>query len=237
MNKPNVLSIAPQQLCDAISNFQTPTCDPLNISPWIAMSLLQKAIRRGHEHLALRAAATLLRISPERLWRRCGCIAFEDVGVADLDTVAVVTSALSGKRYRENLGGEWHVASCIVSTMVQAPKCRAADDLLLAAENHPDFEDTRLAFAFRSTDDLIHIATGVDPLPIRALALWYALGTDRRPSPHLSRRQGHTAALLNALRRIIPPAVVDIAQEGYRRTGMSVRGPALVSTSGPDGND
>ena len=52
------------------------------------MSLLQKAIRRGHEELALRAAATLLRISPERLWRRCGCIAFEDVGVADLDTVA-----------------------------------------------------------------------------------------------------------------------------------------------------
>jgi replication-associated recombination protein RarA len=116
------------------------------------MSLLQKAIRRGHEQLALRAAATLLRISPERLWRRCGCIAFEDIGVAYLDTVAVVTSALSGKRYREDLGGEWHAASCIVSRMVQAPKCRAADDLLLAADNHPDFEDTRLAFAFRSTD-------------------------------------------------------------------------------------
>jgi replication-associated recombination protein RarA len=152
MNGPDPLSAARQQLCDAISNFQTPTCDPLKVSPWIAMSLLQKAIRRGHEQLALRAAATLLRISPERLWRRCGCIAFEDIGVAYLDTVAVVTSALSGKRYREDLGGEWHAASCIVSRMVQAPKCRAADDLLLAADNHPDFEDTRLAFAFRSTD-------------------------------------------------------------------------------------
>jgi hypothetical protein len=78
MNKPDILSIARQQLCDAISNFQTPTCDPLNVSPWIAMSLLQKAIRRGHEQLALRAAATLLRTSPERLWRRLGCISFED---------------------------------------------------------------------------------------------------------------------------------------------------------------
>ena len=38
---------------------ETPTYDPLNVSPWIAMSLLQKAIRRGQEHLALRAAATL----------------------------------------------------------------------------------------------------------------------------------------------------------------------------------
>lgn len=38
MNKPNILSVAPRQLCDAISNFQTPTCDPLKVSPWIAMS-------------------------------------------------------------------------------------------------------------------------------------------------------------------------------------------------------
>lgn len=75
MNKSDPLEIARQQLSGAISNFQTPTCDPLKVSPWIAMSLLQKAIRRGHEQLALRAAATLLRISPERLWRRCGCIA------------------------------------------------------------------------------------------------------------------------------------------------------------------
>ena len=70
MNKPNILSIARQQLSDAISNFQTPPCSPLKVSPWIAMSLLQKAIRRGKERLALRAAATLLRDAPDRLWRR-----------------------------------------------------------------------------------------------------------------------------------------------------------------------
>jgi hypothetical protein len=219
MNGLEGLSIARQQLSDAISNFQTTTCDPLNVSPWIAMSAMQKAIRRGEERQALRAAATLLRVSPERLWRRCGCIAFEDIGVADLDTVAVVTSALSGKRYRENLGGEWHVASCIVSRMVQAPKCRAADDLLLAAENHPDFEDTRLAFAFRSIDDLIHIATAADPLPIRALAAWYAIGTGRRSSPRLQSRWGDATAVFNALREMrVPAAVVEIAREGFRRT-------------------
>ena len=49
------------------------------------MSLMQKAIRRGREEIALRAAATLLRDSPDRLWRRCGVTAFEDIGVADLD--------------------------------------------------------------------------------------------------------------------------------------------------------
>jgi hypothetical protein len=83
-----------------------PICDPLQVSPWIAMSLLQKAIRRGRKDLALRATATLLHVSPERLWRRIGCVAFEDIGVADLDAVAMATAALAGKRFRASLGGE-----------------------------------------------------------------------------------------------------------------------------------
>jgi hypothetical protein len=208
-----------QQSSDAICQDQLPICDPLKVSPWIAMSALQKAIRRGEEHLALRAAATLLRVSPERLWRRCGCIAFEDIGVADLDTVAIVTAALAGKRFRTSLGGEWAAASCVVSRMVHAPKCRAADDLLMAAEYHGDFEDARLQFAFSNTDDLIRIAKGADPLPIRALAAWFAIGTNRRPSPRLASRQGDPTAIFNALREIIDPLVVEIAKEGFRRTG------------------
>jgi hypothetical protein len=36
MNKPDILGIARQQLSDAISSFQTPTCTPLKISPWVA---------------------------------------------------------------------------------------------------------------------------------------------------------------------------------------------------------
>jgi hypothetical protein len=81
MNEPDILSIARQQLCDAIFNFQIPTCDPLDVSPWLAAALLQKAIRRGADELALRAAATLLRgDAPDRLWRRCGGLAFENIG-------------------------------------------------------------------------------------------------------------------------------------------------------------
>jgi hypothetical protein len=64
MNKPNILGIARQRLSEAISNFQTPSCDPLNVSPWIVMSLMQKAIRRGNKNLAFRAAATLSMRAP-----------------------------------------------------------------------------------------------------------------------------------------------------------------------------
>jgi hypothetical protein len=219
MNKPNILSIARQQLCDAISNFQTTTCDPLQVSPWIAMSALQKAIRRGQDGLAQRAAATLLSTSPERLWRRCGCIAFEDIGVADLDTVAVVTAALAGKRFRASLGGEWTVASYIVSRMVHAPKCRGADDLLMTAELHPSFTGARRELAAMSTQELLALMIGAEPLPVRALACWFAIGTDRRPSPRLGYRRGDPQAVFDALNDAgYPHALVQTARENFRRT-------------------
>jgi hypothetical protein len=63
----------------------------MDVSPWVAMSAMQKAIRRGRQDLALSAAATLLRDAPDKLWRRIGCIAFEDVGLASLDAVGLAT--------------------------------------------------------------------------------------------------------------------------------------------------
>jgi hypothetical protein len=220
MNGPDPLSIARQQLFDALSNFQAPPSDPLNVSAWVAMSLLQKAIRRGEERLALQAAATLLRDAPDRLWRRSGCIAFEDIGVADFNTVAIITAAHAGKRFRASLGGEWAVASFIVSKMAHAPKCRGADDLLLTAANHPAYEQTRREFACMTTADLIDIATSSAQLPIRALALWYGIGTDRRPSPRLRPRRGDPTAMFDALCEAgISRQVVEVAREGFRKVG------------------
>jgi hypothetical protein len=104
--------------------------------------------------------------------------------------------------------------------MVYAPKCRAADDLLMGAELHPAYERARLDFAYRTTADLIGIATGSAPLPIRALALWYGVGTDRRPSPRLRPRRGDPMTMFDALRDAgISPKAVEVAREGYRKVG------------------
>jgi replication-associated recombination protein RarA len=78
--------------------------EPLRSTPWVAMSLLQKAIRRGQLDFALRAAASLLRDAPDRLWRRLGCIASEDIGLGDLKAVGMTTAALAGNRLRMELG-------------------------------------------------------------------------------------------------------------------------------------
>src|ERR1700722_19615962 len=112
---PEILHLIRYDLQRAVAEWgEPPTPQPMDASPWVAMSAMQKAIRRGREDLAL-SAATLLRDAPEKLWRRIGCVAYEDVGVASLDSVGLTTVALGGKQVRAALGGEWAVASCIVS--------------------------------------------------------------------------------------------------------------------------
>jgi hypothetical protein len=220
MNGPTVLTIVRQQLADEIFGYPEPKPSPLKISPWLAMSLLQKAIRRGETEPAQRAAATLLLIAPDRLWRRCGAAAFEEVGVADLQTVSLVTAALGGKRYRATMGGDWKVASFIVDLMTKAPKCRAADDLLLTADSHPLYRRARIDLATKTTAELIRIATSEAVLPVRALAAWYAGGTHPRQTKHLSARRGEPAALFDGLcEGGLPHSVVEIAREGFRKIG------------------
>jgi hypothetical protein len=184
------------------------------------MSLLQKAVRRGQGELAQQAAATLLLIAPDRLWRRCGAAAFEEIGVADLQTVSLVTASLAGKRYRATVGGEWKVTSFIVDRMAKAPKCRAADDLLLTADSHPHYQRARADLATKTTAELIRIATGEAGLPVRALAAWYAVGTHPRQTKHLAARRGEPAALFDGLCEAgVPHTVVEIAREGFRKIG------------------
>jgi hypothetical protein len=103
MNGSHILDHFRHDLAKAICEQSGPPPEypPLNVSPWLAMSLMQKAIRRGRPEFALRAAATLLRESPNSLWRRLCVTAYEDIGVADFETVALVTAAMAGKRWRE----------------------------------------------------------------------------------------------------------------------------------------
>lgn len=120
---------------------------------------------------------------------------------------------------RALLGGEWTIASFLTSRMTEATKCRGADDLLLVAENHPAFESERLELGFSTTKHLIEVLTGGEPLPVRALAAWFALGTNRRPSPRLARRHGDVPSLYTALGEFLGPDLVEVAWEGHRRSG------------------
>ena len=220
MNGPEILHLIRHDLQGAVAlQGNPPTPRPMDASPWVAMSALQKAIRRGREDLALSAATTLLSDAPDKLWRRIGCIAYEDVGLASLEAVGLATVALAGKRHRTALGGEWETASCLVAEMCRAPKCRAADDLLMACELHPAYAQARAELPHLTTRELIAVATGRGPVQERALALWYALGTDRRPSGLVSRRGEPRLVFDHLCEAGWPHSVVEVVREGFRCTG------------------
>jgi hypothetical protein len=148
VNGPEILHLIRHDLRGAVARQgKPPTPRPMDASPWVAMSTLQKAIRRGREDLALGAAAILLRDAPNKLWRRIGCIAYEDVGLASLEAVGLATvawpandiaqrSAASGRSpaalspnspERRSAGrpmiSSWH-ASFTLPTPRPAPSCR-----------------------------------------------------------------------------------------------------------------
>jgi hypothetical protein len=219
VNGPEILHLIRHDLQRAVAaRGEPPTPQPMNASPWVAMSTMQKAIRRGRADLALSAAATLLRDAPDKLWRRVGCVAFEDVGLAAFAAVGLATVSLGGKQARAALGGEWAVASCVVAELSRAPKCRAADDLLMACELHPAYADARAQLPRLTTHDLITVATGRRAVHERALALWYALGTDRGRSSLAPRRGDPRAVFEQLCEAGWPHTVVEVAREGFRRT-------------------
>lgn len=222
MNSTDVLHFHRDRLAQLLAqHIDVPDLQPLSISPWLAMSLLQKAVRRGRGDLALRAGATLLVNAPDRLWRRLGGIAFEDVGLASPDTVGLVTAALGGKRLRAQLGGEWIVASRIIEELARVHKCRAADDLLMASDSHPDAEAIWRRLNRLPTSNLMETVTAQStPLLERAVALRVVVGAVGRSLIHGPQRKGEAHAAFDHLCEAgYPHTVIAIAREGHRKTG------------------
>ena len=94
--------------------------------------------------------------------------------------MGVATAAIAGKRARAELGGEWPVASALVGMLAAAPKCRAADDLLMVRQLHPDRERRWAELRDLSGRDLVEIACGDGEIEERALALSAALMSGAR---------------------------------------------------------
>jgi hypothetical protein len=215
----DILASFRNELASHLARFAPLPVEPLPVSPWVAMSLLQKAVRRGRADLAISAAATLLVNDPDRLWRRLGGIAFEDIGLGDPCTVGLVSAALAGKRVRADLGGEWRVASWLVQRLCASPKCRATDDLLMAVEALPSLAHQRRTFADLTHDQLRQVIGGRVSLHERALALIYLAGTDAKPNPALRSRRGEPAQAFDVLDECgVAPTLIEISREGYRRT-------------------
>jgi hypothetical protein len=149
----------------------------LAVSPWVAASLLQKAIRRDLPIPAMRAAATLLDVDPARFWRRLLITAFEEVSVGNPGLTISVAAACQSKAWRTKIGGEWRVAAALIQALAASPKCRVTDDLAMVLDRHPKYRTARLQLPSMPLARLLDLVNPSADMPCAALALWEALGT------------------------------------------------------------
>ena len=196
-----------------------PFPDTLHADRYLAMSALQKAIRRGNEPVALRAALSLLRGNARGFWRRLGIIAFEDIGVANIDLIGWVTVAMGDNRLRRQLGGDWRVAAFLVSELCGTRKDRAIDNLLLLllcveGSSSRGLEILGLPFQARIAS-AINCTNGLEA---QGLAAWSTIGTRRLRLTDLPQTEGCPQSYFDALREAgYPGAAVEIARLGYKR--------------------
>lgn len=222
MNAVLILKHYQQHLSQEIEPWRNelPPYDPPHLSPWIAMSLMQKAIRRDDQGFALAAAASLLTTAPDRLWRRLTITAFEDIGIADIDLIGLTVVAAASKTLRKQIGGEWAVASYLVTRLAISVKCRAADDLAYLAEDSPQLEGQRLDMPFQPLPELLGAIVNAHDVGEQALGLWYAIGTYRCRSERLQERRGDPNSVFDYLSdQGVPDTLVEICRAGFRKTG------------------
>lgn len=97
---------------------------------WRLASALQKSVRRGHVHCAVRFATMLHGIEPQYFWRRAAIIALEDC-FGDALACALALEANRLFRFRQRLG-ELRTLAAVVTGLAEAVKSRALTDSLIA---------------------------------------------------------------------------------------------------------
>lgn len=195
---------------------KVPTVEPFPVSPWVAMSALQKGIRRGDVDLALRATATLLKSDPAKLWRRLVGIVFEDVGLGSLETVRLVTATID-KSARQQFGGDWAVASLLVEQMAISPKCRATDDLFLAIVHHHELAELRASLTGVELSKHLSRISERGALLGASLSVLHASGA--RWTGMVAGKTAAATATFDAMRSAgADHSIVALASQGFRVT-------------------
>jgi hypothetical protein len=159
--------------------------ESLKTDKWVANSLLQKSIRRGEVEVAERAALTFLEQAGSAIWRRLLIIAFEDVGAAAPEVVAMIVAGSTDAPWQKRCGGNAKVATNLARILANAPKSRSAEHLITSSDQHPSFErERRLVSASSTADNVDTVADKSKSLAHRALAAWRTSGIGwKRDSP------------------------------------------------------
>jgi hypothetical protein len=189
---------------------------PIKVDAWIANSLLQKSIRRGDENIAQSAVLTFHASRGAAVWRRLVIIAFEDVGVADPETVEIAVRVGVNRAFRRDIGPDDTVACNLARLLAGSPKSRSAEHLATIAKYHYSLDGHRATgVGYRaSPDDALRAADPGLSAPERALAVWRASS--------LSRQDGRAGAgkiaelLCTFVAAGVPGDFIEATERGFK---------------------
>jgi MgsA AAA+ ATPase C terminal len=186
--------------------------------PWIANSLMQKAIRRGDVEVAQRAALSFHALRGSAIWRRLMIIAFEDVGLGSCEAVVETVAACADPAFRKSTGGNVRTVLELSRRLAEAPKDRSADHLIAAAAEHPRLESTRRQMAALQPASRLALVTDSSlPLNVRATAAWYASGLEWQRERRIL--GGDLPGLDRTYRELgVPEDLVNAVTQAARRT-------------------
>jgi MgsA AAA+ ATPase C terminal len=200
---------------------RTPTLDaikPLPCDRWLALSALQKAIRRGDSLTAQRALRTVYQHDPSSTWRRLLIIACEDVGIAALGAVVMTAERCANAKALRGTGSEEAAALATAHMLAESPKDRSADLLFAVALRDPAFEIMRSKCRSASVARRLEFVD--DPtlsLPERALAVWHSSGVELRGERRVG--PGDLAALLQTYAGLdAPKRLIDAVALVIKKT-------------------
>ena len=205
----DALGDAQQRLASGIDLVSALPSEPIGADPWIVSSLLQKSIRRGETAIAQQAALTFFRQRGSAIWRRFMVIAFEDVGVGNIDALTTVVAAGSDAGLRKACGGDDRVAIYIAGVLAGVPKDRSAD-CLVGSKDHPALASFAQRMASASlAAKLSSVRIGTLFLTQRAVAAWSALSIG--PRGEISGGTTSVEALLASFRDLGAPEDLLVA--------------------------
>jgi hypothetical protein len=202
--------MSPVHLSDAATNYVP--------DRWIALSSLQKSIRRGAIEPAT-AAAEVLWSEPSRLLDRLLVIGLEDIGVGDPEVLHEVIELTTDRAWRRKLPDKGRAVTLgLVECMCAATKSRFSDEILAIAALEPALGTARTELAMASTEELAGCIATSDDIGVRALASWFQAGTARYPMDGIPRRQGDLAAVWQAARELgVPTDWLHLLDRAARR--------------------
>lgn len=101
-------------------------------NPYVARSLLQKALRRADPVQAERAVISMIAAGTPP-WRALAICAFEDFGASSLEALQITVTACTSKSIRLRMGSEQAVGRAVVHSLAHRPRDRRIDELYMAS--------------------------------------------------------------------------------------------------------